>query len=326
MNSQYQVKSMLKQKVTLLQKHDNHLFGKSLGAIFLTPSNPRNRPKVYIYIEQKSPSHLAPHTHREKIRGKSLFLTKNVSKNFKMETNNNNSNVIPTTVRQGDSNSDMLDITFPEQTFFNMDLNPGKSIQWGSRKVHQLIKTLFSSKSFPDTPLAGRFNYFVGAWMRIIQDPKTLDTVKEYRFSFHSKPVQSKILSQSIVSRKGAELVKLEVEEMLKKRSIREVVPSKVELASNLFLLKKKDGSLKPVINLKQLNAHIPYCHFKMECLQNLKYMLQKGYYMRKLNLEISLGKKFKAICLLPLVRKIVRVHLPLLWFVSGKTNINKIV
>ena len=29
----------------------------------------------------------------------------------------------------------------------------------------------------------------------------------------------------------------------------------------------------------------------------------------------ISLGKKFKAICSLPLVRKIVRVPLPLLWF-----------
>ena len=48
MNSKYQLKSMLKKTVTLLQKHDNNLFGKSLGAIFLTPSNPRNRPKVYI--------------------------------------------------------------------------------------------------------------------------------------------------------------------------------------------------------------------------------------------------------------------------------------
>ena len=30
MNSQYQVKSMLKEKVSLLQKHDEYLFGKKL--------------------------------------------------------------------------------------------------------------------------------------------------------------------------------------------------------------------------------------------------------------------------------------------------------
>ena len=38
-----------------------------------------------------------------------------------------------------------------------------------------------------------------------------------------------------------------------------------------------------------------------------------------------SLGKKFKAICSLPLVRKVVRVPLPLLWFGTSTTNIHKI-
>ena len=30
----------------------------------------------------------------------------------------------------------------------------------------------------------------------------------------------------------------------------------------------------------------IPYCHFKVEGLQNMKYMLQKGDYMCKLDLK----------------------------------------
>ena len=38
-----------------------------------------------------------------------------------------------------------------------------------------------------------------------------------------------------------------------------------------------------------------------------------------------SLGKKFKGICLLLLVRKLVRVPLPLLWFGISTTNIHKI-
>ena len=197
---------------------------------------------------------------------------------------NNNSNVIPTTDRQGISNGDIEGKTSPQQIFFSMDLNPEKPIQWESRKVHPLIKILLS-KSIPDVPLAGRLKHFVGAWMKITQDPKILDILKRYKISFHSKPFQSKIPFQPILSRDGEELVKLEVKEMLKKGAIRKIQPSKGEFVSNLCLV-KKDGGQRPVINLKQLNAYIPYCHFKMEGLQNLKYILQKGDYMCKLNLK----------------------------------------
>ena len=114
--------------------------------------------------------------------------------------------------------------------------------------------------------------------MKITQDPKILDTVKGYKIPFHSKPFQPIVLK--------IELVKVEVKEMLKKGAIRKVQPSKGEFVSNLFLVKKKDGAQRPVINLKQLNGYIPNCPFKMEGLQNLKYMLQKGDYMCKLDLK----------------------------------------
>ena len=42
-NSQYQSKSILKEKPSLLQKHEKHLFGKNSRTILLTPSNPRNK-------------------------------------------------------------------------------------------------------------------------------------------------------------------------------------------------------------------------------------------------------------------------------------------
>ena len=50
MNSQYQVKSMLKEKASLLQKHDEYLFRKKLssGTILPTPSNPKNKPKRFL--------------------------------------------------------------------------------------------------------------------------------------------------------------------------------------------------------------------------------------------------------------------------------------
>ena len=79
----------------------------------------------------------------------------------------------------------MVGITAPQETFFSMDLNLGKPVQWEPRKVHPLIKRLFLSKSIPDVPLAGRLKHFIGAWMRITQDPKILDTVKGYKIPFY---------------------------------------------------------------------------------------------------------------------------------------------
>ena len=80
--------------------------------------------------------------------------------------------------------------------------------------------------------------------------------------------------------------MKLEVKETLKKGAIRKVQPSKGEFVRSLFLIEKKDGDKRPVLKLKQVNASISCCHFKIERLQNLKYMLQKGDYMCKLDLK----------------------------------------
>ena len=69
-----------------------------------------------------------------------------------------------------------------------------------SRKGQPLIKRLFLSKSISDIPTTGRLKHFVGAWMKITQDPKILNMVKGCKIPFHSKHFQSKIPSQPIVS------------------------------------------------------------------------------------------------------------------------------
>jgi hypothetical protein len=55
---------------------------------------------------------------------------------------------------------------------------------------------------------------------------------------------------------------------MLKKGAIRAVNPDPSGFVSNLFLVPKKDGGSRPVINLKNLNTQLPYEHFKMEFLR----------------------------------------------------------
>ena len=58
------------------------------------------------------------------------------------------------------------------------------------------------------------------------------------------------------------------------------------EYLSNLFLVPKKDGGQRPVINLKSLNKYFPYQHFKMEGFHCLRFMLKEGDYMCKIDLK----------------------------------------
>ena len=63
-----------------------------------------------------------------------------------------------------------------------------------------------------------------------------------YKIPFDSKPFQSKIPSQLIVSQGGEELLQLEVKEILKKGAIRKVQPSKRVCKQPLPCKKEKWG------------------------------------------------------------------------------------
>ena len=122
-NSQYQVKSMLKEKASLLQKHDEYLFGRKFRNHIADNIKSKKQTKE-IFIEHKKPFSFRPAHAPRKCEGQKFFLTKTRSKKLLLVTNNNNNNVIPTTDRQGVSNRDIVGITTQQQTFFSMDLNP----------------------------------------------------------------------------------------------------------------------------------------------------------------------------------------------------------
>ena len=96
------------------------------------------------------------------------------------------------------------------------------------------------------------------------------------------------------------------MKEKLEKCSISKVCHSKGEFLSCLFLINKKGRRNQPAINLKDLDRLIPFKHFNMEGLHCLKYVLQKGDYMCKIDLE----DEYDSVPQLKDSRKLVR----LLW------------
>jgi len=87
------------------------------------------------------------------------------------------------------------------------------------------------------------------------------------------------------LSTEQLQLIREEVAEMVQKGAVEQIHPSK-GFYSNLFLVPKKDGGQRPVINLKALNQFVQKQHFKMEGIHNLKDLLQPGDWLGKVDLK----------------------------------------
>ena len=84
-----------------------------------------------------------------------------------------------------------------------------------------------------------------------------------------------------------AQIISQEVSNMLEKKAIVEVssLPETTHF-SQIFVVPKKDGGFRPIINLRKLNNHVPYEHFKMESLKDVKDLIQPGDFMAKIDLK----------------------------------------
>ena len=72
----------------------------------------------------------------------------------------------------------------------------------------------------------------------------------------------------------------------LAKGAVIETQPAQEGFVSQIFLVEKKEGGQRPVINLKALNTFFKHEHFKMEGLHILPDLIQSEDWMIKLDLK----------------------------------------
>jgi hypothetical protein len=78
------------------------------------------------------------------------------------------------------------------------------------------------------------------------------------------------------------------VEALLAKGAIEEVPlsPPPLSYISPIFLIPKKDGGMRPILNLKKLNAsHLDTPYFRMETVEDVGHALQPGDWARSIDL-----------------------------------------
>ena len=101
-----------------------------------------------------------------------------------------------------------------------------------------------------------------------------------------STPYQSQPPRQLALCLEAGRLMREEISEMIAKGAIQEASHTGKGYVSNVFLVPKKDGGQRLVINLKKLNEFVHTEHFKMEGIFLLKDLLRKVDWMAKVDLK----------------------------------------
>ena len=153
-----------------------------------------------------------------------------------------------------------------------------------SLHIQALINTM--NLSISCQRLAGRVAHFLPNWEVLTQDQWVLQTVAGYQLELTTTPYQTQVPHQIRCSPENKGQITTEVQELLDKGAIRETQLTPQNFVSQIFLVEKKGGGQRPVINLKGLNQFVKTEHFKMEGLHLLPDLLQPQDWMVKMDLK----------------------------------------
>ena len=167
-------------------------------------------------------------------------------------------------------------------------MNPMTPLTPDLSQVHPELLSLSLDQSLAGNQYlpAGRIAHFLPNWQKITDDQILLNTVTGLELEWLEKPVYSQSVKGPNFSQPERKLIDKEIDFMLQKGAIQATNPSHPQFVGHIFLRPKKDNGMRPVFNMKALNRHIVYHHFKMENLAMLKTVLQKHDFMVKLDLK----------------------------------------
>ena len=87
-------------------------------------------------------------------------------------------------------------------------------------------------------------------------------------------------------TRQKQEVIDVEIDKLLIKGVISETTHCHGEYISTIFVRPKKDGGHRLILNLKSLNEHVEYHHFKMDTLQLATRLMTQNCYMALVDLR----------------------------------------
>jgi len=124
-------------------------------------------------------------------------------------------------------------------------------------------------------------------WYPITKDKFILDIVKQgLKLEFENDIPKQNSYPHTKYSHEENEILKLEVQKLIKKGIVQRCEREDGDFISTLFTRPKKDGNLRMILNLKPFNKFIKYKHFKMESIETAINCMKPGIYMGSVDLK----------------------------------------
>ena len=138
-----------------------------------------------------------------------------------------------------------------------------------------------------EIPVGGRLSLFLDFWRSINPSSWVLDIVAQgYYIPFKQLP-RSRGIRVTPLSGDYAPVLLDEVDTLLQKGAIEPVLENPSEgFYSTYFLVPKKTGDLRPILNLKPLNGLVDSPTFKMETLESVAKGVLPGDWLASLDLK----------------------------------------
>ena len=135
-----------------------------------------------------------------------------------------------------------------------------------------------------DLPVGGRLAHFKNRWGEITEDSWVLSVVRKgYKIPFICKPP----LSPTPIFLQQTESLSLveEVNKLLLKGAVEKIEPEGPGFYSRIFLVPKKNGKLRLIIDLSRLNTFLEIQSFKMETANKVRQAIQPNDWAISLDL-----------------------------------------
>ncbi|KZS19608.1 Uncharacterized protein APZ42_013881 [Daphnia magna] len=139
-----------------------------------------------------------------------------------------------------------------------------------------------------DSVIVGaRLCLFVDFWKSLSKDPWILSSVEVgVKIDFISPPFQTVAGRNMKMGGIQSEICDREVKNLLEKGAIEPIVSSTEWFISGLFVIPKRSGGFRPIVNLKSLNKFVKPEHFKMEGIGSLQELIRHNDFFVKIDLK----------------------------------------
>lgn len=156
----------------------------------------------------------------------------------------------------------------------------------GDKVATETLPTQVILPQCGNVKVGGRIALFLQKWRTLTYDPWVLQTVQGFQIDFYATPRQSHTPKPLHFSRVEKSFIDSEVASLMQKGAIVHTTPHPHGFVSTVFLVPKKDLGYRLVLNLKDFNLWVVYCHFKMEGIHLLRDLLLEGDWMVRLDLK----------------------------------------